>query len=109
MRRDRQPSLKVLWSSLACLLIWLSTPAAAEELKTPRFEKADCWFIVPKGKAATCGHLIVLEDRAKPDGRRVSLPIVVIKASGGNRLPDPVLFLSGGPGQGAGRSKDEMK
>ncbi len=111
MRRDRQPLLKAFWSGLACLLALplLSAPAAADESKTPRFEKADCWFIVPKGKAATCGHLIVLEDRAKPDGRRVSLPIVVIKASGGNRLADPVVFLSGGPGQGVGLSKDEMK
>src|SRR5882724_3902349 len=111
MRRDRQPSLKALWSGLACLLALslLSAPSAADEGKTPRFEKADCWFTVPKGKAATCGHLIVLEDRAKPEGRRVSLPIVVIKASGGNRLADPVLFLSGGPGQGVGLGKDEMK
>jgi len=111
MRRDRQPSLKAFLGGLACLLALplLSAPAAADEGKTPRFEKADCWFTVPKGKAATCGHLIVLEDRAKPDGRRVSLPIVVIKASGGNRLADPVVFLSGGPGQGVGLGKDEMK
>ena len=111
MRRDRQPSLKALWRGLACLLAlpFLSAPAAADEGKTPRFEKADCWFIAPKGKAATCGHLIVLEDRTKPDGRRVSLPIVVIKASGSNRLADPVVFLSGGPGQGVGLDKDEIK
>jgi pimeloyl-ACP methyl ester carboxylesterase len=111
MRRHRQPSLKALWGGLACLLALplLSTPAAADADKTPRFEKADCWFIVPKGKTATCGHLIVLEDRTKPDGRRVSLPIVVIKASGSSRLADPVVFLSGGPGQGVGLDKDEMK
>src|SRR5262249_37207320 len=64
---------------------------------------------VPKGRAATCGHLIVLEDRTKPDGRRVSLPIVVIKASGSNRLADPVVFLSGGPGQGVGLAKEGKK
>ena len=111
MPRDRRPSLKALWRGLACLLALplLAAPAAADEGKTPRFEKADCWFIVPKGRAATCGHLIVLEDRTKPDGRRVSLPIVVIKATDSNRLADPVLFLSGGPGQGVGLSKDEMK
>lgn len=111
MRRDRRSSLQAFWSGLACLLALsvLSTPGAADEGKAPRFEKSDCWFTVPKGKAATCGHLIVLEDRAKPDGRRVSLPIVVIKASGANRLPDPVVFLSGGPGQGVGLDKDGMK
>jgi pimeloyl-ACP methyl ester carboxylesterase len=109
MRRDRRPSWKALWSGLICLLtLPLSPPPAAGEGKVPRFDKAECWFVVPKGKAATCGHLIVLEDRTKPDGRRVSLPIVVIKASG-NRLADPVVFLSGGPGQGVGVTKDEMK
>lgn len=111
MRRDRRPSSKAFWGGLACLMALsaLSAPAAADEDKTPRFEKGDCWFIVPKKKAATCGHLIVLEDRTKPDGRRVSLPIVIIKASGNNRLADPVVFLSGGPGQGVGVDKDGMK
>jgi pimeloyl-ACP methyl ester carboxylesterase len=111
MRRARNRSL--FRSGLACLvalaLALLSMPVAADEGKAPRFEKSDCWFSVPKGKAAACGHLIVLEDRTKPDGRRVSLPIVVIKASGGNRLADPVVFLSGGPGQGVGLDKDGMK
>jgi len=109
MRRARNRSLAR--SGLACLLALplLAAPAAADEGKTPRFEKSDCWFTLPKGKAATCGHLIVLEDRTKPDGRRVSLPIVVIKASGSNRLADPVVFLSGGPGQGVGLDKEGMK
>src|SRR5215813_7778940 len=111
MRRDRWWSWWAFGSGLAGLLALslLAAPAAADEGKTPRFEKSDCWFIVPKGKVATCGHLIVLEDRSKPDERRVSLPIVVIKASGGTRLPDPVVFLSGGPGQGIGLDKEGMK
>lgn len=108
MPRARKSSLKAFLGGLSALLL-LAAPAAAEEGKTPRFEKSDCWFIVPKGKAATCGHLIVLEDRTKPDGRRISLPIVVIKASGSNRLADPVVFLSGGPGQGVGLDKEGMK
>jgi pimeloyl-ACP methyl ester carboxylesterase len=111
MRHYRRSSLQAFWSGFACLLALsvFSTPAASDQGKAPRFEKSECWFTVPKEKAATCGHLIVLEDRTKPDGRRVSLPIVVIKASGANRLPDPVVFLSGGPGQGIGLDKEGMK
>lgn len=105
------PSFWAFWSAVACLLaLAFATPAtAAADDAVPRFEKADCWFTVPKGRAATCGHLIVLEDRARPDGRRVRLPIVVIKASGGKRQADPVVFLSGGPGQGVGLDKDQME
>ena len=90
-------------------LLALPLHAAAAESAVPRFDKEECWFVVPKGRAATCGHFVTLEDRAKPDGRQVRLPIVVIKASGGSRQPDPVVFLSGGPGQGVGVDKDGMK
>jgi pimeloyl-ACP methyl ester carboxylesterase len=111
MRGTRDPiSLAFLCGMAGLLALPLtSVSAAAADNAVPRFDKEECWFTVPKGRAATCGHLVVLEDRAKPDGRQVRLPIVVIKASGGNRKADPVVFLSGGPGQGVGVDKDNMK
>lgn len=75
---------------------------------TPRFEKTECWFPVPKDQKVNCGYFTVLEDRAKPDGRTVRLPIVVIKASG-KAQADPVVFLTGGPGQGLGLDKEEVE
>lgn len=55
-------------------------------------------------RPARCGRLSVPEDPARPDARRLSLNIVVVPARNGHALPDPVVFLSGGPGQAATRA-----
>src|SRR5688572_23129590 len=51
--------------------------------------------------SARCGTYEVPEDRAKPDGRKVSLHVVVLPATGTDRAPDPVISFAGGPGQSA--------
>jgi pimeloyl-ACP methyl ester carboxylesterase len=50
---------------------------------------------------AYCGSLSVFEDRQARTGRRLSLAIVVLPASSDEYRPDPLIFLAGGPGQGA--------
>ena len=84
-----------------------ATSASAETL--PRYEKAECWFVVPQEQKAECGFMTVAEDHAKPEGRTVRLPVVVIKASSGKSKPDPIVFLTGGPGQPIGADKDGIK
>ncbi len=49
--------------------------------------------------AARCGTLDVPEDRARPEGRKVSLRIAVLPAESASTMPDPVFVLAGGPGQ----------
>jgi pimeloyl-ACP methyl ester carboxylesterase len=49
---------------------------------------------------ARCGRIEVLESPDNPKSRRIPLRVVVVPAAK-EPLPDPVLFLSGGPGQGA--------
>jgi len=56
--------------------------------------------------AVQCGKYDVLEDRAQPDGRRISLNIVVLPATEPKREPDPVFILAGGPGQAATDNAD---
>ena len=48
---------------------------------------------------AECGNLTVDEDRAEPSGRRIDLHIAVISALSRTPEPDPVFFITGGPGQ----------
>lgn len=48
-----------------------------------------------------CGYLTVLENRAKPDGRRIRIFVMRAPAASTTPKPDPIVYLSGGPG-GAG-------
>jgi pimeloyl-ACP methyl ester carboxylesterase len=50
---------------------------------------------------AQCGYLTVLENRAKPDGRRIRIFVTRAPAVSATPKPDPIVYLSGGPG-GAG-------
>ena len=50
---------------------------------------------------AHCGWLTVPENRARPDGRAIRLAVVIMKATGPDLAPDPLVILSGGPGQWA--------
>lgn len=45
-----------------------------------------------------CGTMVVEETRGANNGRMVSLPVVIVKASDPNPKADPVIFLHGGPG-----------
>ena len=48
---------------------------------------------------ARCGTLRVLEDRAAPLGRQITLNIRVLRATGTPPLREPLFVLAGGPGQ----------
>ena len=48
-----------------------------------------------------CGRFEVPENRQSPEGRRLSLKIVVLPAREARRQRDPVFILAGGPGQAA--------
>lgn len=50
---------------------------------------------------ARCGTFVVPEDRAKPDGRKITLEYAIIPARSKSALPDPIYILAGGPGQSA--------
>lgn len=54
-----------------------------------------------RATGAECYSLPVPENRAAP-GRIIDLHVVVLRATGTPRLPDPVVYLAGGPGQAAG-------
>lgn len=76
-----------------------STPAPPPYQAT--FEEQPCWFELPRGQRADntrCGYLTVPEDRSRAGGPSIRLAVAILKATGPNPLPDPVLYLSGGPG-----------
>ena len=48
--------------------------------------------------AAECGYLTVLEDRSKPSGPTIRIHYAVFQSFSESPLPDPVVYLEGGPG-----------
>ncbi|HET8783576.1 MAG TPA: alpha/beta hydrolase [Pyrinomonadaceae bacterium] len=50
---------------------------------------------------AKCGTFEVFENRATRNGRKISLNILVLPATGEPRQPDPFFYFAGGPGSAA--------
>jgi pimeloyl-ACP methyl ester carboxylesterase len=65
----------------------------------PIFESSRCSFEYPRtGYQVECGHLIVPEDRSRPDGATVRLHVAVFRSTNPDPAPDPVIHLFGGGG-----------
>lgn len=96
---------------LACLLAatwatgcWSGSPLAGQPTAVPALALDNCQLSSPllgNQIAARCGRLEVPENRADPNGRKIGLRVVVVKAQSANPAPDPLFLLAGGPGQAA--------
>ncbi|GGU33115.1 alpha/beta hydrolase [Streptomyces violascens] len=94
--------------TLVCLAaLGGATPSSAASPRVPsptassRFIPGSC----PKPpkpiealSGAKCGSLEVPENRARPGGRTIMLPVAVIPATVPKAGEDPVVFMAGGPG-----------
>jgi hypothetical protein len=91
---------------LLLLALLLTSPVvarAAQAAEGPatvrRFEPAPC----PKLQGiewladASCGYLVVPEDRNRPSGRTIRLMVAKHPAQSPEKRPDPVIYLVGGP------------
>lgn len=71
------------------------------------FQGAACPFALPddlqQGEDVDCGYLTVREqrDEATSSGRLIRLAVAIFHPPGGATRPDPVIYLSGGPGGSA--------
>jgi pimeloyl-ACP methyl ester carboxylesterase len=83
-------------SVLACVLLCGS--AMAQEV-VPRLEPAACPFEGAEDRGdVRCAYLVVPENRSVPAGRTLRLSVAVLKSPGTDSQLDPLVFLSGGPG-----------
>jgi len=78
---------------LAAAAMHGSAPASTASLKP-------C-YLAGFSERVECGSVSVPEDRARPDGRKLTIHFARIPALSRPAAPDPVLVLAGGPGQGA--------
>lgn len=79
-------------------LALLATAAAAQA--APDLELKPC-RLPGHPTELQCGTLQRPLDPAQPQGKQISLRVAVVPALARNKLPDPVVFLAGGPGQAA--------
>ncbi|MEX2245529.1 MAG: alpha/beta fold hydrolase [Dehalococcoidia bacterium] len=88
--------------ALAAVQIALSLPEAHQaSAAAPVFEDAPCPMPIPDGQRpedVRCGFLTVPEFHANDNGRTLKLAVAVIKSTSPNPAPDPVVYLTGGPG-----------
>jgi pimeloyl-ACP methyl ester carboxylesterase len=76
----------------AGILAWGSCPAIVAEISA----------------GARCGRFEVAEDRDVASGRRISLSVTVLPATGAQREVDPVVILQGGPGDASSKRPREV-
>ena len=74
-----------------------TTTTAKTIAYTPKLEPRECGQRVPEGVKVTCSYLVVPEDRTK-SGNEVKLAVTKLHSKSANPLPDPVVYLHGGPG-----------
>jgi pimeloyl-ACP methyl ester carboxylesterase len=76
------------------------TPAESADAPVAEVAWGACGFQVPAGVEIDCGTLDVPADRADPDGGTVTLAFGVVRTDAEEPAGTPVVYLSGGPGQG---------
>lgn len=94
----------------ALLIGGCAQPPASAPVSTPApsgatFESAPCpnpnMVGVPAadlGPEFSCGFLVVPENRSRPDGRTIKIAVARAKAQSPDPRPDPLVYLTGGPG-----------
>lgn len=96
--------LLYLLGSMLWAVMGGSPAREAAQTIMPRFEPAPCPFLdyqIPASERIDCGYLVVPENQARPDSGMIRLAVAIIHAHTMQPAPDPIVFLSGGPGYGA--------
>jgi pimeloyl-ACP methyl ester carboxylesterase len=91
---------------LACLAGFMTADDAAAD--PGKLARADCWFSAPEKITARCYRLSVPESRAGRSEVTLELPVVVISVPETRKREDAVVYLAGGPGDGAWLDTDRI-
>jgi pimeloyl-ACP methyl ester carboxylesterase len=95
-------AMSILAPALGLVALAVSASSAEPRGRVPRFEPGPCPLDVSRiDRPVECGVLVVAENRARPRGRTVTMPVVIAKATAATPKPDPVIYLHGGPGGSA--------
>ncbi len=95
-----------LCAALLCVLL-AGCAGGGDRPVGPGVALAPCQLSAPgvaQRLAAECTTVQVFEDRAAAAGRTIELRVAVVPAVSRSAAPDPLFFLTGGPGQAATES-----
>jgi pimeloyl-ACP methyl ester carboxylesterase len=99
MKRRRTACILLALALGAWLTGMFAVPAVAEV--RPSFEPASCGDVPDIEDVLSrlrCGVVRVPRDHAHPDGPTFALAVIVVASARQPALPDPVVYISGGPG-----------
>jgi len=99
--RWRVSSRPVVAGSLLLLIALAMQGHASGEASLPAFEETTCDLrdVTPDIRPRLrCGTVRVPRDHTRPDSGSFALAVVVVKSAQQPSLPDPVVYVSGGPG-----------
>ena len=98
--------LTVFLATLLCM----SSFGQSEPKFEPKFrESKETTHKIKPEQDYTFGYLEVLENRDKPNGNTIKLPVYIFKSRSKNPKPDPIIYTVGGPGYTSMRASQYMK
>jgi pimeloyl-ACP methyl ester carboxylesterase len=100
----RRAAVALRACAIVATLAWSAPSAAADATARRAIELTDCRLAHPAGLgslAARCGSLVVPEDYANPQVRRLALHVAVVPSLDRRGGREPLFVISGGPGQAA--------
>ena len=104
----RLPAVGPLFG-MAAFALWALASQGAVQAAAPAYHAAPCTGdFAGVAQKVECGFLVVDETRGSDNGRRVVLPVAVVKALHPNPALPPVIYLHGGPGGSAIQSLPRM-
>jgi pimeloyl-ACP methyl ester carboxylesterase len=94
--------MKYISLPLLCLVLLFPALAGAQQAPArPVYQKLKPCKIEGLAEEVLCGTMSVWENRAAQSGRKIDLYMAVLPALSPNPAPDPVFYISGGPGYGS--------
>ncbi|WP_405205018.1 alpha/beta fold hydrolase [Aquimarina sp. LLG6339-5] len=80
------------------LLLFQNTSSQIANFEPSFKESKKLPFKIKKNQNFTFGYLTVLEDRSKPNGKTIKLPVYIFKSRSKTPQKDPIIYTVGGPG-----------
>ena len=92
------------------LFVFSSSNGQNTNTFSPKFKKSKkTTHKIKRDQEYTFGYLEVLENRNKPNGNTIQLPVYIFKSRSKNPKSDPILYTVGGPGYTSMRTSQYMK